>query len=110
MGLIYQEAGEELADFYFNNNINFINQLDHINVIDVQRVLFASRHTAAYMINQHRIDAAIEFLTKALKLSQKKSNHQTSRSFVLPPCSGTPTKRSRLCRRSRNRVSFCQIP
>lgn len=71
MGLIYQEAGEELADFYFNNNINFINQLDHINVIDVQRVLFASRHTAAYMINQHRIDAAIEFLTKALKLSQK---------------------------------------
>lgn len=71
MGLIYQEAGEELADFYFNNNINFINQLDHINVIDVQRVLFASRHTAAYMINQHRIDAAIEFLTKALKLNQK---------------------------------------
>lgn len=73
MGLIYQEAGEDLANFYFDNNIKFINQIDRINSIDVQRILFATRHTAEYMIKGHNEKNAIELINNALKLSQK--NH-----------------------------------
>lgn len=73
MGLIYQEAGEDLANFYFDNNIKFINQIDRVNSIDVQRILFATRHTAEYMIKGHNEKNAIELINNALKLSQK--NH-----------------------------------
>ncbi|WP_208422806.1 helix-turn-helix domain-containing protein [Latilactobacillus fragifolii] len=71
MGLIYQEAGEDLASFYFDNNIKFIHQVGRVNSIDVQRILFATRHTAEYMINEHNAKNAIELIDNALKLSQK---------------------------------------
>ncbi|MSD83019.1 helix-turn-helix domain-containing protein [Lactobacillus curvatus] len=71
MGLIYQEAGEDLASFYFDNNIKFIHQVGRVNSIDVQRILFATRHTAEYMINGHNAKNAIELIDNALKLSQK---------------------------------------
>lgn len=71
MGLIYQEAGEDLASFYFDNNIKFMHQVGRVNSIDVQRILFATRHTAEYMINGHNAKNAIELIDNALKLSQK---------------------------------------
>ncbi|KRM22309.1 helix-turn-helix domain-containing protein [Latilactobacillus graminis] len=74
MGLIYQDAGEQLASFYFNNNISYINQLTQLNTIDIQRVLFATRYTAEYLMNQDNLKEALALIENALKLSQQNQN------------------------------------
>lgn len=74
MGLIYDEAGETLANFYFNKNITLISQLDHLNSIDLHRILFATHHTATFLIKQNDFTTALNLIDQVIQISQA---HQT---------------------------------
>jgi len=71
MGLIYQQADEPLAEFYFNKNLLLIQHLDHLNNVDLHRVLFTIYHTAQYLLASNQNKVAKKLLETGIELSQK---------------------------------------
>lgn len=71
MGLIYQQANEPLAEFYFNKNLLLIQHLEQLNQLDLHRVLFAAERTAQYLLATNRSKVATKLIETVIAFCQR---------------------------------------